>query len=481
MPLLLQLADSSMQLVLGSSSAGSSSTSQDARVSAIGRSASSLPPGLAIDSEMAVENASSLVALISTVLAQLTVPQSSLTSTTAVDSSSSSSSTAGSNGQASINSTSSSSQIPHAVAPASALLHQSVLAPLTMQFLQTFESFIRLAAGVSVSDSDPGDPRAYINRHRVISTVEQFSGLFSKPDAPLVLLVAGADSREHQQLFSFLASFLKFGSAVSTAGSMPPEWASSAACSVAEASVAVLQSAMRLPSFVGGNQPGSVQLQPHAGDVRSRGTTNISTATTGTTAPAPAHAPNMARTAAAARKAPAAADSLLPALFLFGRCCLQMQTVHNLQNASRLTVPTQGMLGCLQYPALAQSLTAAGHDTQHMQDLLQGLLALLHPAQDNTSNIDARASEQSSSAAAASQLQSVGRALTSVAVRCVCNNPTCSNADGRSEMGLVSGHSCICAGCRTARYCGRICQRQAWKQHKPVCKALAAAGASSGS
>jgi hypothetical protein len=39
----------------------------------------------------------------------------------------------------------------------------------------------------------------------------------------------------------------------------------------------------------------------------------------------------------------------------------------------------------------------------------------------------------------------------------------------------VGGRSCICAGCRTARYCSRDCQRQHWKQHKPGCKALAAA------
>ena len=58
-----------------------------------------------------------------------------------------------------------------------------------------------------------------------------------------------------------------------------------------------------------------------------------------------------------------------------------------------------------------------------------------------------------------------------------CNNPACGNVGGPSEAQLVGGRSCICGGCCIARYCGRACQRAAWRQHKPVCKALAAAAA----
>jgi hypothetical protein len=79
------------------------------------------------------------------------------------------------------------------------------------------------------------------------------------------------------------------------------------------------------------------------------------------------------------------------------------------------------------------------------------------------------------------QLQVVGAAFTSLAVPSFYNNPSCSNISGPTEVHLVSGQSCICAGCCTARYCGRACQRQHWKQHKPVCKALAAAAAVGGS
>lgn len=72
------------------------------------------------------------------------------------------------------------------------------------------------------------------------------------------------------------------------------------------------------------------------------------------------------------------------------------------------------------------------------------------------------------------QLQSLGVALNTLAVRCVCANPSCVNVSGPSEQQLVSGARCMCGGCRTAHFCSRTCLQQHWSQHKPVCKALAA-------
>jgi hypothetical protein len=66
------------------------------------------------------------------------------------------------------------------------------------------------------------------------------------------------------------------------------------------------------------------------------------------------------------------------------------------------------------------------------------------------------------------QLEAAGLALTSLATPYACNNPACRNMTGSSELLLVNGRSCVCGGCRT-------CQRQHWKQHKPVCQALVAA------
>jgi hypothetical protein len=75
------------------------------------------------------------------------------------------------------------------------------------------------------------------------------------------------------------------------------------------------------------------------------------------------------------------------------------------------------------------------------------------------------------------ELEQAGLALCSLAVPCMCNNPGCSNTSGPTEMSLVSGRSSVCAGCRVAHYCCRAFQTQHWKQHKPVCTALAAAAA----
>jgi hypothetical protein len=75
------------------------------------------------------------------------------------------------------------------------------------------------------------------------------------------------------------------------------------------------------------------------------------------------------------------------------------------------------------------------------------------------------------------QLLAANTGMASFAIPLACNNPACHNVCGPSEAQLVGGRSCICAGCRTARYCGRVCQRAAWRQHKPVCKTLAAAAA----
>ena len=127
-------------------------------------------------------------------------------------------------------------------------------------------------------------------------------------------------------------------------------------------------------------------------------------------------------------------------------------------------------------------LIAAGYPLQSLQE---GLMALSMAADVamQTLAFDARAGRMYSAVSVGLvdelvlRMHAVGAALGVIAVPDFCNNSSCVNVCGPSEVLLVSGRSCICAGCRVARYCGRVCQRQAWKQHKPVCKALAAAAA----
>jgi hypothetical protein len=113
---------------------------------------------------------------------------------------------------------------------------------------------------------------------------------------------------------------------------------------------------------------------------------------------------------------------------------------------------------------------AAGGDLQQFRQQLEALSAAQQVVRQEGVT-------DASLAALVQQLQETGVMLSNIAVPHFCNNPACVNISGATEVQLVSGRSCICAGCHTARYCGRVCQRQAWQQHKPVCKALAAAAA----
>jgi hypothetical protein len=73
------------------------------------------------------------------------------------------------------------------------------------------------------------------------------------------------------------------------------------------------------------------------------------------------------------------------------------------------------------------------------------------------------------------QLSSFGTALcAAVPVRCCCNNPGCGEMGEASELELVSGKSSRCSGCKLARYHSAECLKAHWKQHKLVCRAIAA-------
>jgi hypothetical protein len=118
---------------------------------------------------------------------------------------------------------------------------------------------------------------------------------------------------------------------------------------------------------------------------------------------------------------------------------------------------------------VSQQLSAAGYDVVSLQQQLEALMGSL-PDGNNTALLTG---EQ------VAVLRSLGIALTNLAFPCGCNNPACTQLAGPLELQLVNGRSCICAGCCVARYCCRGCQLQHWKQHKPVCQALAAAQAGS--
>jgi hypothetical protein len=207
---------------------------------------------------------------------------------------------------------------------------------------------------------------------------------------------------------------------------------------------------------------------------------------------------------AAAVAAQQPATDYLPSLVIFGRCCLQWAEQLQ-QKTPQLLLLASGLLqqeqrhallhdhsaGLVCVPAVRQAVPFTPADT--LENLIAAVTGWLGnrelpsaadsaPGQLQQQQLDAlllaqqgtqQGLTEASLTALAQQLRATGVMFCSIAVPHFCNNPACGSISGPTEVQLVSGRSCICAGCRTARYCGRDCQQAAWKQHKPVCKALA--------
>lgn len=75
-------------------------------------------------------------------------------------------------------------------------------------------------------------------------------------------------------------------------------------------------------------------------------------------------------------------------------------------------------------------------------------------------------------------LGQLGTELNVLPLSCSCNNPLCRNLEGvGEEEGGGKQQGSLCAACHKVRYCSKACQKQQWKEHRLVCKALAEAAA----
>lgn len=136
----------------------------------------------------------------------------------------------------------------------------------------------------------------------------------------------------------------------------------------------------------------------------------------------------------------------------------------------------------LQNPNVSAHLSAVGYQPQCLLLVAGGVLQAWEAALDRLAAADFSMLGDGKAGRDAiellvQRLEACGQAFTSLALPVFCNNPDCDTITGASEHQLVNGKSCLCAGCKTARYCGRSFQNAHWSQHKPICKALAAAAA----
>jgi hypothetical protein len=286
-------------------------------------------------------------------------------------------------------------------------------------------------------------------------TAHHATGNFPHQYSALALagLSAGPGSDLQQQLFSLLSSITKIGTAPVPA--MVPR-------STAEKSIRVkadlikaagLTAAALVTGAVGMQQP-----DPSESGGGGGGSSGGSGSTPG----------------------PAVVMSLLPGVLIIGRCCIcwarQLNPAVSAQAEQLQRQYERWILPLIALDAVQQWLQASG--TQE-QLVAAGYAppALLQQVEAATRAISDVGPDTTGALAAVQQMQAAGSALCSFAVPCMCNNPSCAHLSGLTDVGLVSGRSCVCGGCHVARYCGRTCQRAVWKQHKPVCAALVAAAA----
>lgn len=135
---------------------------------------------------------------------------------------------------------------------------------------------------------------------------------------------------------------------------------------------------------------------------------------------------------------------------------------------------------CFAKPSVAQQLAASGVNPQRLTQAAAEAVAAQQQMEVAFVVISTGCSSDVGRFGAAlhvllERLRAVGVAFTSVPIRAVCNNPGCRCVSGPTELGIIAGRGHKCGGCKTAYFCSPDCLRQHWKQHQPVCKALAAA------
>jgi hypothetical protein len=170
---------------------------------------------------------------------------------------------------------------------------------------------------------------------------------------------------------------------------------------------------------------------------------------------------------------------MVPWLVLWGRCFLVLAQPSNFGGLAGTNKAGQWLVvqdlshlqSWLQDSSTSAQLTAAGLSPTGL------LLALQDAVTAYIGLQDADGAGAQSADLARLKVHVLGVSLSSLPLSWGCSNPTCTNLQGPNEEGIVRGKGHVCRACRMARYCGTACQAVHWKQHKPVCQAVAAAAA----
>ena len=183
--------------------------------------------------------------------------------------------------------------------------------------------------------------------------------------------------------------------------------------------------------------------------------------------------------------------AMMSLLALLGRCCLITSDAGTpsshldgfISAAIRHKIgPIMGTgIAWLTAGSNAAQLDAMGYNTEAVMQCLEDAAAACTEDDETGAAGEPLVVSDSARLVQLQQLvRAAGRVLTSFAHPGACNNPACMTFSGPSDSSLVQSSTSRCSSCRSARYCSKACQRAAWKQHRPVCKALTAAAAVAG-
>jgi hypothetical protein len=103
-----------------------------------------------------------------------------------------------------------------------------------------------------------------------------------------------------------------------------------------------------------------------------------------------------------------------------------------------------------------------------------GLAAAANDSSSSISSLTQAAAVMAGDAGVHLQAFVVAACAQLLTTKLCCNSSSCSNMARLTAAQLAGDRGMLCSACKAASYCSRDCQLEHWKQHKKLCKQLAA-------